>query len=373
MNKNIFAIVVTVLFILSIFAPLTIGIYKKSTNITYLQENELPNIILTGYWNPTGQMIAPFSNDTFLNPEGWIGGNWEERGYNIYSFFPNPGIYNGTFEIDYQKTWQDFWDITAQVKPIAIVSFGAGAGPWEIEYNARNLNLWGNDYEPPLQPTPCPPDDSVSVGYMRHSTLPIQEIEDAVNEQTPVNAWVDWEDNPGAFLCEYMAYLGMWYQSIHKNDESYPCKAAGFIHVNSDVLVENAMNATHVTIRETIKYMSCLKNPPEKPIITGKKFCKTGVKYNYTFNSIDPDDDDISYYINWGDGQIHKWIGTYESGENVVFNHSWNSIGLYKIKVIAKDTCGAISEWRTFNVIVTKNKVCSKFIFNRFFIRFKNL
>ena len=66
-----------------------------------------------------------------------------------------------------------------------------------------------------------------------------------------------------------------------------------------------------------------------------KKFCKTGVKYNYTFNSIDPDDDDISYYINWGDGQIHKWIGTYESGENVVFNHSWNSIGLYKIKVIA--------------------------------------
>ena len=62
---------------------------------------ELRNIMLTGYWNPTGQMIAPFSNNTYLNPGGWKGANWEGLGYNIYSYFPKPGTYNGTFEVDY--------------------------------------------------------------------------------------------------------------------------------------------------------------------------------------------------------------------------------------------------------------------------------
>jgi len=363
------------LFILSTVTPMVVGystklLFDDSIGYNAQLDSELPNIMLTGYWNPTGQMIAPFSNDTYLNPAGWKGANWEDSGYNIYSFFPNPGIYNGTFEIDYQKTWEDFWDITAQVKPIAIISFGAGAGPWEIEYNARNLNIWGNDYEPPYQPTPCPPDNSVPVRYVRHSTIPVQEIEDAVNEQTSVDAWVDWEDNPGAFLCEYIAYLGMWYQSIHKNDLLYPCKAAGFIHVNSNVAIANAMKATNVTIRETIKYLSCVKNPPEKPTITGQMIGKAGEEYEYTLISRDPDGDNVSYYINWGDGQIEKWIGPYGSGENAVLSHSWSSSGIYTIKVMAKDNCGAISDWGTLNVIMPRNKIANNLIFPRFFEKF---
>ena len=326
-------------------------------------DDELPNIMLTGYWDPTGQMIAPFSNDTYLNPDGWKGENWEDRGYNIYSFFPTPGTYNGTFEIDYQDTWGDFWSITAQVKPIAIISFGAGIGPWEIEYNARNLDTWVPDKKPPKQPTPCPPDSTVPVGYARHSTLPVQEIEDAVNEQTSINAWVDWEDNPGAFLCEYMAYLGMWYQSIHKNDVLHPCKAAGFIHVDSETLLEYAMETTNITIRETIEYLSCVQNPPETPTITGQNTGKIWKEYEYTFISNDPDNDEIFFYINWGDGQIEKWLGPFESGKSVVVSHSWIFFGSYKIKVIAKDTCGALSDWGTLTVTMPRNRLLTNTLF----------
>ena len=93
--------------ILSVITPTVVGYSTKLlSEDTYSYntklDNELPNIMLTGYWNPTGQMIAPFSNDTYLNPDGWKGENWEDRGYNIYSFFPTPGSYNGTFDIDYQ-------------------------------------------------------------------------------------------------------------------------------------------------------------------------------------------------------------------------------------------------------------------------------
>jgi pyrrolidone-carboxylate peptidase len=377
LKKGLIIAIITSL-ILSVITPTVVGystkfLFEDTHSYNTKLDNELPNIMLTGYWNPTGQMIAPFSNDTFLNPDGWKGENWEDRGYNIYSFFPTPGIYNGTFEIDYQDTWEDFWSITTQVKPIAIINFGAGGGPWEIEFNARNFLSWANDYVSPHQPTPCPPDNTVPVGYVRHSTLPVQGIEDAVNEQTSINAWVDWEDDPGSFLCGYMAYLGMWYQSIHKNDDLHPCKAAGFIHVSKKIVLEDAMETTNITIRETIEYLSCVQNSPGAPTITGKKTGRAGEEYEYTFISDDPDNDEIFFYINWGDGQIEKWLGPFESGKGVVVSHIWSYFGIYKIKAIAKDTCGALSDWETLRVIMPRNRLLTNILDLHLLERFQNL
>ncbi len=50
------------------------------------------NILITGYWPPTNEMIRRFSTSATQNPTGWIGENWEGRGYNVHSFFPEfPG------------------------------------------------------------------------------------------------------------------------------------------------------------------------------------------------------------------------------------------------------------------------------------------
>src|SRR5262245_41383211 len=55
-------------------------------------DNALFNIMITGYWPPTNEMIREFSNNPTQNPGGWIGGNWEGRGYNVYAYFPEfPG------------------------------------------------------------------------------------------------------------------------------------------------------------------------------------------------------------------------------------------------------------------------------------------
>ncbi|MCX6666129.1 MAG: cell wall hydrolase, partial [Euryarchaeota archaeon] len=226
------------------------------------EPNQRRNIMLTGFWNPTGQMIAQFSTDPSLNPGGWKGENWENLGYTIYSYFPTSGTYTGVFQVDYQATLEDFQNITDKIKPVAIISFGAGdkGYSWTIEHNARNLNIWEDDEKAPTQPTPCPPDSSQNVGYVRHSTLPVQAIENAVKTQTSVEAWVDWDGNPGAYLCEYMAYLGMQYQALHNtSNDPYQCLAAGFIHVKPDLKLEDAMMATNVTIREVVKY---LQNTP---------------------------------------------------------------------------------------------------------------
>jgi pyrrolidone-carboxylate peptidase len=308
-------------------------------------------IMLTGFWNPTGQMLIPFSTDSELNPAGWQGENWEGLGYDIYSYFPQPGVYTGMFEVDYQDTWEDFWNVTDDIHPFAIISFGAGAGPWEIEYNARNLATWVNDGKPPYQPTPCPPDDTQPAGYVRHSSLPVQQIADAVDSQTSLNAWVDWDGNPGAYLCEFIAYLGMWYHDTHNvSGDEHPCRAAGFIHVNAGVAVEDAMNATMVTIRETIDYLEVINNAPAAPMIDGQMEGTVGQQYTYMVVTSDADLDYVDYYIDWDDGSNSGWIGPGPSGTERTANHLWTKKGAYTIKAKARDVYGAESNWGTLEV-----------------------
>ena len=52
---------------------------------------------------------------------------------------------------------------------------------------------------------------------------------------------------------------------------------------------------------------------PSAPQISGPASGKTGEEYDYTFMSIDPTDDDVFYYIVWGDGEVEEWIGPYNA------------------------------------------------------------
>lgn len=233
-----------------------IRVESSSRDLTPFKPTDRPKIMLTGYWNPTGQMIAPFSTDSELNPTGWIGSNWENLGYDIVSYFPKPDVYTGTFMVDYQDVTADFWPITQEVKPIALISFGAGNGPWEIEVNARNLTSWYADDVAPVLPTPNPPDNAKPTGYNRLSTLPVADIAALVNDSTTINAWVDWNGNPGKYLCEYMAYHDKWYYELNRLNPDFPCLASGFIHALNTIPVTECRKAVNATLRATISHLN---------------------------------------------------------------------------------------------------------------------
>ncbi|MHC4457275.1 MAG: InlB B-repeat-containing protein [Planctomycetota bacterium] len=222
------------------------------------------NIMLTGYWPPSNEMLRKFSTDPNQNPGGWQGENWEGLGYNIYAYFPEfPGGVasnpkgEGDFEIDYQDVSSDFEQITADIHPIAILSYGEGAASWELEYNARNLTSWNGDFLDPFGPTPSPPDSSKPAGYIHNSTLPVQAITDAINNSgAGVNTWVDRDGDPGAFLCEYLAYQVAWYQELHSDPcDQYRCLAAGLTHVPSSLSVSTATTVCEIALRTTIDYL----------------------------------------------------------------------------------------------------------------------
>ena len=85
-------------------------------------------------------------------------------------------------------------------------------------------------------------------------------------------------------------------------------------------------------------------NPPEAPDITGPVTCKPGEIYTYTFVAVDPDRDDVRYFIDWDDGNT-EWTDYYPSGEEIIVSHLWNEKRFHLIGARANDTYGALGPW----------------------------
>lgn len=89
-----------------------------------------------------------------------------------------------------------------------------------------------------------------------------------------------------------------------------------------------------------------LSNHPNKPSTpTGTLTGIIDKEYCYSCYATDPNDDDLYYLFDWGDGTNSDWIGPIKSGKNINVTHIWASKGDYSIQVKAKDTHGLESEW----------------------------
>ena len=100
-----------------------------------------------------------------------------------------------------------------------------------------------------------------------------------------------------------------------------------------------------------------VSDPPEAPSIDGPTIGAVGIEYEYSFYTTDPDEDDVYYYIEWGDGQVEEWIGSYNSGEIATVNHTWTSPDDYEIRAKAKDINDAESEWSdVYPVTIVENE-----------------
>ena len=100
------------------------------------------------------------------------------------------------------------------------------------------------------------------------------------------------------------------------------------------------------TITITEKPPQPENNPPdtpEKP--SGPSTGETNTSYSYSTKTIDPDNNQVYYWFDWGDGTNTGWKGPYNSNTTISVSHSWNKPGTYEIKVKAKDTNNAESPW----------------------------
>ena len=99
--------------------------------------------------------------------------------------------------------------------------------------------------------------------------------------------------------------------------------------------------------------ISSENHPPEEPNKpNGSTKGVTGVAYAYSTSTTDPDGDFVYYLFDWGDGSTSGWLGPYVSGNVVSASHIWGSVGIYNVRVKAKDSYGHESQWSD-NLTVT--------------------
>jgi hypothetical protein len=88
--------------------------------------------------------------------------------------------------------------------------------------------------------------------------------------------------------------------------------------------------------------------PPNKPTINGPNRGSPSSEYEFIISTTDSEDDEIYFYVDWGDGNTSGWLGPHQSGEEITIKHIWSQQGTYDVRVKAKDSDE--SEWGTLSV-----------------------
>jgi len=96
--------------------------------------------------------------------------------------------------------------------------------------------------------------------------------------------------------------------------------------------------------------VTIFNTPPGAPSVNGQTDGNVGVAYDYTVSAVDPQSDDVSYLIDWGDGTTSGWIGPFPSGETQTVSHVFATKGTFTISATAKDSYGAVGPAGTLQV-----------------------
>ena len=93
-------------------------------------------------------------------------------------------------------------------------------------------------------------------------------------------------------------------------------------------------------------------NPPTKPVLIGITSGKVNTTYTFTAFSTDPEENQIKYAFSFGDNSDLVFSDFLNSGTSFTASHSWDSPGLYEVRVNAKDDQDSFSDTAETTVLV---------------------
>jgi hypothetical protein len=165
-------------------------------------------------------------------------------------------------------------------------------------------------------------------------------------EEESIYYWFDWGDDNNS------GWVGP-YASGQTAEASYAWSKIGEYEIRAKAkdkdYGESDWSEPHIiTIIEN--------EPPGGPIITGPKTGKPMSLLTFTVSAEDPEGNDVSYMVSWGDGHYVPYTELKPSGTEVTFSHAWSNGGDYTIIVKAMDQYGAKSPQSSFKLSITKNR-----------------
>jgi len=181
----------------------------------------------------------------------------------------------------------------------------------------------GNEQEPPEIDGPTGGEPGVEYDFTFVTYDP---------EEDDIQLYIDWDDGTFEDYDE-------WYESGQIVTVSHEWEENGRYNITA-----RSQDIWHHSSWSDPYQVFIGNQPPSPPTINGPECGDPGVVYDYTFVAEDPEDNDVQYFVNWGDGET-EWTGYYNSGEVVTVSHSWDSVGKYEITAKAKDDSNNEGGW----------------------------
>jgi len=162
---------------------------------------------------------------------------------------------------------------------------------------------------------------------------------------------------------------GNFLGDITYDSGSYDYCNANAVDSNNDVIVtgwSQGITYNYLTIKYGYSELNLCSptgnRKPRLPSITGPLNGKAGEFYDYSIQASDPDGDDMTYHVEWGDGNIDE--GLIHSHGEAVLTHSWTDQGSYTVRVKVIDIYEAESDWAELSVSMPRNRAINTLFFN---------
>jgi PKD repeat protein len=208
--------------------------------------------------------------------------------------------------------------------------------------------------------------EAYSVDYYHNEEVPVSDIFGVDKTKPTLNMNIQGDINDDWYITPVTITLSANDELSGLKNIYYKIDLGQWVEYTSPFIIDNSGGSVYLSYiaednagnteqkSETINF----EPPPTTPTITGYQKGSTGIEYEYTFSSRDiyPEDDQLYYFVDWGDGTDSGWQGPFETNEYFTLSHSWSEDRTYFIKAKAKDSYGAESDWASLPVTMPRTK-----------------
>jgi choloylglycine hydrolase len=199
-------------------------------------------------------------------------------------------------------------------------------------------------------------------------------------QSNPEHGWYPcWRYDTAVSMIENMDELSVEYfasicDATHQEELWYPTIYSNICDLNNQIMylyfMQDYENPYVINLEEELSqgrhsyFLPSLFEPennqnPEKPNPPiGPSSGRPLVDYTFTVSARDPEEDQVSFLIDWGDNTVNVWTGPFDSDASVAFTHQWSQQDNYVIRVKARDIYGKESDWsEPIEISVPKNRI----------------